>query len=179
MERIPGEMKISYSRDTCVEDDDNMMHEPEVLNRINGSDILPHQLPPKVGAMIIFIKNLNICNNHCNDTRHLVTNLTKHLIEAERITGGKNRKLLIPRIPMISESCSFPVPFKRIQFCVLGAHYLTIIQAQGQNLLRGGLFLETSVLSHGYLYVAFGHCGYPRIFRACKSVRIFKYKRPS
>ena len=39
---------------------------------------------------------------------------------------------------------------------------MTINRAQGQTLLRGGLFLETSVLSHGNLYVAFGRCGDPR-----------------
>ena len=42
MKRIPGEMKISYSRDSCVEDDDNTMHEPDILNRINGSGVPPH-----------------------------------------------------------------------------------------------------------------------------------------
>ena len=35
MEKIPGEMKISYSRDTCDGDDDNVMHDSEILNRIN------------------------------------------------------------------------------------------------------------------------------------------------
>ena len=42
MEKIPGEMKISYSRDTCVDDDDNVMHDPKILNRINGSGVPPH-----------------------------------------------------------------------------------------------------------------------------------------
>ena len=65
---------------------------------------------------------------------------------------------------MISESSSFPVPFKRTQFPVLGAYYLTINRAQGQTLIRGGMFLDRSVLSHGHLYVGFGRCGDPRIF---------------
>ena len=65
---------------------------------------------------------------------------------------------------MILEICQFPVPFKRIQFPALGAYYMTINQARGQTLLRGGLFLETSVLSHGHLYVPFGRCGDPHIF---------------
>ena len=39
---------------------------------------------------------------------------------------------------------------------------MTINRAQGQTLLRGGLFLETRALSHGHLYVAFGRCGDPR-----------------
>ena len=84
VERIPGEMKIGYSRDTCVDDDDKTMHEPEVLNRINSSGVPPHRLPLKIGAMIVLIKNLDIRNSHCNGTRYLVTNLTKNLIEAEK-----------------------------------------------------------------------------------------------
>ena len=56
MEKLPGEMTISYSRDTCVEDDDNVVHDPDILNRINGSGVPPHRLPLKVGAMIILIK---------------------------------------------------------------------------------------------------------------------------
>ena len=84
MERIPGEMQISYSRDTCVDDDDKTMHEPEVLNRINSSGVPPHRLPLKIGAMIILIKTLDIRNGHCNGTRYLITNLTKNLIEAEK-----------------------------------------------------------------------------------------------
>ena len=65
---------------------------------------------------------------------------------------------------MISESSSFPVPFKRVQFPVLGAYYLTINRAQGQTLLQGGLFLENTVMSHGHMYVGFGRCGDPRNF---------------
>ena len=42
VEKIPGEMHISYSRDTCVDDDDNTPHEAEVLNRINNSGASPH-----------------------------------------------------------------------------------------------------------------------------------------
>lgn len=50
----------------------------------------------------------------------------------------------------------FPVPFKRTEFPVLGAYYVTINRAQGQTLLRAGLSLKMSVLSHGHLHVALG-----------------------
>ena len=164
MEKLPGELKVSYSRDTCLDDDDNVMHDPEILNRINGSGVPPHRLPLKIGAMIILIKNLDVRHGHCNGTRYMITNLTKNLIEAQKVSGGEHSKILIPRIPMISESSSFPVPFKRTQFPVLGAFYLTINRAQGQTLLRSGMFLDRSVLSHGHLYVGFGRCGDPRNF---------------
>ena len=101
---------------------------------------------------------------HCNETRYMITNLTNNLIEAQKVIEGEHSKILIPRIPMISESSSFPVPFKRTQFPVLGAYYLTINRAQGQTLIRGGMSLDRSVLSHGHLYVGFGRCGDPRNF---------------
>ena len=58
MEKIPGEMKSSNSRDTCVDNDDNVMHDTDILNRINGSGVLPHCLPLKVEAVVILIKKI-------------------------------------------------------------------------------------------------------------------------
>ena len=75
---------------------------------------------------------------------------------------------------MISESSSFPVPFRRTQFPVLGAYYLTINRAQGQTLSQGGMFLDRSVLSHGHLYVGFGRCGDPRNFFVCANQSEFE-----
>ena len=101
----------------------------------------------------------------------MITNLTDNLIEAQKVIGGEHSKILIPRIPMISESSSFPVPFKRTQFPVLGAYYLTINRAQGQTLIQGGMFLDRSVLSRGQLYVGFGRCGDQCIFFCvCNSI---------
>ena len=65
---------------------------------------------------------------------------------------------------MMSKVSSYPVPFKRTQYPVLGAYYLTINRAQGQTLERAGLYLEESVFTHGHLYVGFGRCGDPRSF---------------
>ena len=62
---------------------------------------------------------------------------------------------------MISKDTDFPVQFKRLQFPVLGAYYLTSNQAQGQTLKRAGLYLPRSVFSHGHVYVGFSRCGDP------------------
>ena len=43
---IPGKMNISYNRDECVEDNDQMYKE-DVLNKVKVSGIPPHQLPFK------------------------------------------------------------------------------------------------------------------------------------
>ena len=56
------------------------------------------------------------------------------------------------------------MPFKRAQFPIFGANYLTINRAQGQTLGRAGLYLPRSVFCHGHLYVGFGRCGDPNNF---------------
>ena len=69
---------------------------------------------------------------------------------------------MIPRIPTISKDTdgSF-VTFKRTQFPVLLAYYLTLNRAQGQTLKTAGMYLPTSVFSHGHLYVGYSRCGDP------------------
>ena len=58
---------------------------------------------------------------------------------------------------MTSKDSKFPVPFKQLQFPVLGAYYLTINRAQGQTLMQQGFYLPTSVFCHEhFLYVALG-----------------------
>ena len=62
---------------------------------------------------------------------------------------------------MISKESDFPVPFKRLQFPVLGAYYLSFNRAQGQSLTKAGLYLPNSVFTHGHLYCGFSRCGNP------------------
>jgi len=48
-----GEMIVSHSIDSCVEDSDVATFDAEILNKINASGIPPHRLALKVGACII------------------------------------------------------------------------------------------------------------------------------
>eukprot|EP00956_Cyclotella_meneghiniana_P038179 scaffold149794_cov40-Cyclotella_meneghiniana.AAC.4 len=76
---------------------------------------------------------MNIKHGHCNGTRYIIVELTPRLIKAVKLSGGPHAELLIPRIPMISKDTDFPVPFKRLQFPVLLAYYLTLNRAQDQS----------------------------------------------
>ena len=62
---------------------------------------------------------------------------------------------------MLSKQTDFPAIFKRIQFPVLPAYFLTFNRAQGQSLRRSGLELPESVYSHGQLYVGLSRNGDP------------------
>jgi len=48
-----------------------------------------------------------------------------------------------------------PMPLKRLQFPVRLAFAMTINKFQGQSVEHMGINLQTSVFSHGQLYVAF------------------------
>ena len=104
---------------------------------------------------------------HVNGGRYIITRLAENLIFARKLDGGKNddNKILIPRILTISKDTdgSF-VTFKRTQFPVLLAYYLTLNRAQGQTLKTTGMYLPTSVFSHGHLYVGYSRCGDPDDF---------------
>ena len=62
---------------------------------------------------------------------------------------------------MFSKESDFVAIFKRLQFPVVVAYYLTFNRAQGQSLDRCGLLLPQSVFSHGHLYVGLSRCGDP------------------
>ena len=115
--------------------------------------------------VIILIKSLSQKNKDVNGKRYIVEELTDNLIKARRIGGGENSIVLIPRIPSISKDTDGTfVSFKRVQFPVLLAYYLTINRAQGQSLDVAGLELPQSVFTHGQLYVGWSRCGDPDKF---------------
>ncbi len=81
VERMPGEMIVSHSIDTCVEEENVATCDAKVLNKINASGIAPHRLALKPGACVILIKNFNIKHGHCNGTRYIIKQLLKSFLE--------------------------------------------------------------------------------------------------
>ena len=66
--------------------------------------------------------------------------------------------MLIPRIRLSPNAETLPVPLKRLQFPVRLAFAMTINKSQEQLVEHVGINLQTSVFSHGQLYVAFSRC---------------------
>ena len=124
-------MVVSESIDEYIEDYHKAVYDSDFLNKINTSGIPPHRLALKKNACIILIKNLNVEYGHCNGTRYMIISVTKHLILARKLNGDSNSDIMIPRIPNISKDSDFPIPFKRLQFPILGAYYLSFNRSQG------------------------------------------------
>lgn len=159
LQQIPGEMHVSRSIDTCVEEEHQTLHDEDFLNRLPPSGLPPHRLHLKVNSVIILIRNLSVRDDYGNSSRYLIQSMTDKLIAARRLNGSSEDIVLIPKIPMYSKESDFVAPFKRLQFLVISAYYLTFNRVQGQSLDQCGLLLPESVFSHGHLYVGLSRCG--------------------
>ncbi|XP_044741909.1 uncharacterized protein LOC123302881 [Chrysoperla carnea] len=113
---IPGAVKIYYSIDTTINENESVNFPTEFLNSLDIPGMPLHCLKLKVGSPIILLRNLN-SPQLCNGTRLCVKQLQNNVIKAKILTGkDKVNTVFIPRIPLISNEMS--INFKRLQFPV-------------------------------------------------------------
>ena len=117
----------------------------------------PHKLDIKIGLPIICLRNINPNEGLCNGTRLKILAISNRIIQAEITIGQfkglklfnkiykifkilwiilwiKDKKVFIPRMPLIPSDTGLPFDFKRIQFPIRPAYCITINKAQGQTL---------------------------------------------
>ena len=71
----------------------------EFLNTINCSGLPNRRIVPKVGCMIMLLRNIDQASELYNGTRLIVTNMGKHIIEARMISRmNAGQKVFIPRM---------------------------------------------------------------------------------
>lgn len=115
----------------------------------------------------MLIRNISIHEGLCNETRLLVLDMTKHLIQCKILNGDTAGYIVfINRITLISEN-DYPFTFKRRQFPVKLAFAMTINKSQGQTVEKVAIDLCSEVFNHGQLYVALSRV------RSWASLKIF------
>lgn len=158
--KLPGDAITYTSIDSVTDEFESANYPIEFLNSLEPSGLPPHILTLKIGSTIMILRNIDP-PFLCNGTRVVITNLRYNLIVATIIYGKfRGKKVLIPRIPMITVDLS--IKFKRVQFPVKLAFAITINKSQGQSLQTVGLNLEKPCFSHGQLYVACSRVGNPK-----------------
>ncbi|GJV37648.1 DNA helicase [Tanacetum coccineum] len=86
-----GVMKTYISRDEAIPlgkqtSETEMLYPMEYLNTLTFPGFPPHELQLKVETPIMMLRNVNLSEGLCNDTRMIVTSLMSRLIKAQIIT---------------------------------------------------------------------------------------------
>ncbi|XP_016178018.1 uncharacterized protein LOC107620359 [Arachis ipaensis] len=104
MQHVNAGEKTCLSSDTLCMEEGNMKSEldtlsQDVLNAINCSGLLPHELTLKVGVPVMLLRNIDQSNGLCNRIRLQVRRLGNHVIECITLTGDKGQTLRLRLFP--------------------------------------------------------------------------------
>nr|XP_043633373.1 ATP-dependent DNA helicase PIF1-like [Erigeron canadensis] len=160
LSKIKSDEHTYFSSDSVcpsefIDEFQQSLYAPEILNGFKVSGIPNHKLVLKEGVPVMLLRNIDHRNGLCNGTRLRVTRLGKHVIEAEVISGNNiGYKTYIPRMKLIPSDQRIPFKFHRRQFPLVVSFAMTINKSQGQSLSTVGLYLQRPVFTHGELYVA-------------------------
>ncbi|OWY99975.1 Helitron helicase [Phytophthora megakarya] len=141
--------RITETKEYLSTDRRSHRQEPEFLNSLNFSGILPHKFVLKVGTPIIMIRNLNSDAGLCRGTRLRVVSRRERSTEVTAMSGpAKRNTVFIPRIIFYTEDDDkeFPFKVKRKAFPVVPTFTITINKAQAQSSHQVDIYLGSPVL---------------------------------
>ena len=125
----------------------------EYLNTVNVPGTPPHDLQLKIGALVMFIRNVNFDSGVVNGKKGMVRGLSAKFVDVEVIAEGFPI-VKIPSICFETQVGHKGITFRRHQFPLRLCYAMTINKSQGQTLQNVGLDLRDDVFTHGQLYVA-------------------------
>jgi len=118
----------------------------------------------KIGCSVILLRNLDPGEGLCNRTKMVVLNVRRKVLQYRIISKDRkfrDKVVLILRIRLSPNAETLPMPLKRLQFPVRLVFAITINKSQEQSVEHVRINLQTSVFSHGQLYVVFSRCTSP------------------
>lgn len=94
----------------------------------------------------MLLRNINQTMGLSNGIRLIITQLGKHLIEAEIIFGNHiGEKVFVPRTKMTTKEKKLPFVLIRKKFAIRLSYSITIDKCQGQTLNKIGIYLPKPI----------------------------------
>ncbi|XP_060519932.1 uncharacterized protein LOC132698088 [Cylas formicarius] len=123
--------------DNAATEDDEFHVSLDVVHRISASNIPPHELVLKTGAVVVLLKNLDVRHGQCKGTKMMIVHLGDDVLEVKFLSGPrKGETINLSKIEITSSVPQVPRPIKRDR----------------PN-------LPSPCFAHGQLYVAFSRVG--------------------
>ena len=117
------------------------------INSQTPSRMPPHILKPKIGSIVMLLRNLNPKKGLSNGTRLIIRNMGEHVVDAEILTGNHAReRVFIPRINLSPSQAELPFRLRRRQYPIRLSFVMTINKSQGQTFNKIGLFFQLQLL---------------------------------
>ena len=117
LHRLPGIETVYTSVDEveCEDGEDISNYPTEFLNSLTPSEMPPHKLNLKIGAIVMLLRNLDVNQGLCNGIWLIVRCLHNHTIDCEVATeSNKGRRTLIPRISLTPSDTFLPFKLPRL-----------------------------------------------------------------
>ncbi|GBN03069.1 hypothetical protein AVEN_135163-1 [Araneus ventricosus] len=126
LEFMPGNETVYKAVDMIMSEDpqDQLTFPGEFFNSLTPTGLPPYEFKMKIGCIIMLLRNLAPSKGLFNGTRLIITKLQQNIIQAKSIDGTET--FLIPRIPLIPSQTKMPFKFKRMQFPIRLAFFMTI-----------------------------------------------------
>uniref|UniRef100_A0A0L8GEC4 DNA helicase Pif1-like 2B domain-containing protein n=1 Tax=Octopus bimaculoides TaxID=37653 RepID=A0A0L8GEC4_OCTBM len=110
-------MYLSTDLVSCNNEEEVQNYPVEFINSFTPSDMPPHGLNLKVGAIVMLLRNPLISQGLCNGTHMKVQRLHEHCVEASLVTVyNRGRTVLILKIKLNPSDANIPFKLNRLQF---------------------------------------------------------------
>jgi hypothetical protein len=155
LEMMPSELGVSDAVDDLTQCKSPDEYPPEYIASLHIQGTPPSQLPLKIKARYLIMRNIHP-PNVCNGILAELVSFTRMICTMRLLSGpGLGNIVHLPRCSFLvtSEMTGLPFNFQRRQFPMTLAYCVTVHKSQGQTLRKIGIVVDTDPFAHGMVYV--------------------------